>query len=194
MSAKQFDYTQWCDSTGAPLAKMPDRLGVAANGFIRDKTGKILLQQRADNGFWGMPGGNVELGESVEQTAMREVYEETGLEVRVERLIGIYSEPETYPFMRYPDGTIVHYVTHVFICEPTAGALQLSSESTDIALAPHPHRGRADRPSVPVYSLSYVDCTSIDNLPKNKAGVTIRKINRVFQQSKNASEGSLTLF
>ena len=57
MNAEEFDYTQWCDSTGAPLAKMPDRLGVAANGFIRDKTGKILLQQRADNGFWGLPGG-----------------------------------------------------------------------------------------------------------------------------------------
>ena len=132
MNAEEFDYSQWCDSTGAPLAKMPDRLGVAANGFIRDKTGKILLQQRADNGFWGLPGGQVELGESVEQTAVREVYEETGLEVRVERLIGIYSEPESYPFMRYPDGTIVHYVTHVFICEPIAGALQLSSESTNI--------------------------------------------------------------
>ena len=53
MNAEEFDYTQWCDSTGAPLAKMPDRLGVAANGFIRDKTGKILLQQRADNGLLG---------------------------------------------------------------------------------------------------------------------------------------------
>ncbi len=132
MDIEEFDYTQWCDSTGAPLAKRPERLGVAANGFIRDKIGKILLQQRADNGFWGMPGGQVELGESVEQSVMREVYEETGLEVRVERLIGIYSEPGGYPFMRYPNGTIVHYVTHVFICEPIAGALRLSSESTNI--------------------------------------------------------------
>lgn len=129
---KKFDYTQWCDSTGAPLAKRPDRLGVAANGFIRDKTGKILLQQRADNGFWGLPGGQVELGESVEQSAIREVYEETGLEVRVERLIGIYSGPESYPFMRYPNGTIVHYVSHVFSCDLVAGALRLSSESTNV--------------------------------------------------------------
>ena len=167
MNAEEFDYTQWCDSTGAPLAKMPDRLGVAANGFIRDKTGKILLQQRADNGFWGLPGGNVELGESVEQTVVREVYEETGLEVRVERLIGIYSEPESYPFMRYPDGTIVHYVTHVFICEPVSGIIaallrkhkhrlfcRRCPAPTDLALAPHPHRGRADWPSVPIYSLN----------------------------------------
>ena len=132
MSAEKFDYTQWCDSTGTPLTKIPDRLGAAANGFIRDKTGKILLQQRADNGFWGLPGGQVELGESVEQCVVREVYEETGLEALVERLIGIYSGPESYPFMRYPNGTIVHYVTHVFICDLVAGALRLSSESTDI--------------------------------------------------------------
>ena len=132
MNAEKFDYAQWCDSTGAPLTKMPDRLGVATNGFIRDQTGKILLQQRADSGFWGMPGGQVELGESVEQGVVREVYEETGLEVRVERLIGIYSGPESYPFMRYPNGAIVHYVTHVFICDPIAGALRLSAESTNI--------------------------------------------------------------
>lgn len=132
MHTGKLNYTQWRDSTGAPLAKMPDRLGVATNGFIRDKSGKILLQQRTDNGFWGMPGGQVELGEPVEQSARREVYEETGLDVRVERLIGIYSGPPSYPFMRYPNGTIVHYVTHVFICEPIAGALRLSAESTDI--------------------------------------------------------------
>ncbi len=132
MHTEEFDYTQWRDNTGAPLTKMPDRFGVATNGFIRDKTGKILLQQRADNGFWGLPGGQVELGESVEQSVVREVHEETGLEVLVERLIGVYSGPESYPFMRYPNGTIVHYVTHIFICDPIAGALRLSSESTDI--------------------------------------------------------------
>jgi ADP-ribose pyrophosphatase YjhB (NUDIX family) len=129
---EEFDYTQWCDSTGAPLKKIPDRLGVATNGFVRDETGKILLQCRADIDFWSMPGGNVEIGESVEQGVVREVYEETGLEVRVERLIGVYSEPESYPFMSYPDGFTIHYVTHVFTCDHIAGELRLSDESTDI--------------------------------------------------------------
>ena len=132
MSTQELDYTEWRDSTGAPLTKRPDRLGVATNGFIRDKTGKILLQQRADNGFWGMPGGQVELGESVEQGVVREVHEETGLQVRVERLIGVYSGLESYPFMRYPNGTVVHYLTVVFACDPVAGALRLSAESTDL--------------------------------------------------------------
>ncbi len=129
---EEFDYTQWQDSTGAPLQRIPDRIGVATNGFLRDETGKILLQRRADMDFWSMPGGNVEIGESVEQGVAREVYEETGLEVRVERLIGIYSEPESYPFMSYPDGFTVHYITHVFACDYVAGDLLISHESTDI--------------------------------------------------------------
>jgi len=135
-STEDFDYKKWQDSTGAPLQKIPDRIGVATNGFLRDETGKILMQRRSDIDFWGMPGGNVEIGESVEQGVVREVFEETGLQVRVERLIGIYSEPESYPFMRYPDGYTVHYITHVFTCDYFAGELRVSEESTDIGYFP----------------------------------------------------------
>ncbi len=49
--------------------------------------------QRADNGHWGLPGGHVEPGESVSQATVREVLEETGCTVEVERLIGVYSDP-----------------------------------------------------------------------------------------------------
>jgi len=136
MRIEEFDYTKWQDSTGAPLAKIPDRLGVATNGFIRNDSGRILLQRRADIDFWSMPGGNVEIGESLEQGVAREVYEETGLEVRVERLIGVYSGPESYPFMRYPDGYTVHYITHVFACDYLSGALRISTESTNIDYFP----------------------------------------------------------
>ena len=143
LHTEDFDFSKWQDSTGAPLQKIPDRIGVATNGFIRDETGKILMQRRSDMDFWSMPGGNVEIGESVEQGVVREVFEETGLEVRVERLIGIYSGPESYPFMSYPDGFTVHYITHLFTCDYVAGALRISDESTDI------------------------DYFAADNLPKN---------------------------
>ncbi len=56
---------------------------------------EFLLMRRADNGHWGLPGGFVELGESVADAARREVIEETGWSVELGRLIGVYSDPAT---------------------------------------------------------------------------------------------------
>src|SRR5438045_8375170 len=53
----------------------------------------LLLQRRSDNGLWGLPGGGVEPGESVSEAIVREVREETGLEVAPGRLVGVYSAP-----------------------------------------------------------------------------------------------------
>lgn len=77
------------------FAKNPTavRLTVSAVARRANNDAKILLMQRADNGHWGLPGGHVEPGESVAQAAVREVLEETGCTVEVERLIGVYSDP-----------------------------------------------------------------------------------------------------
>jgi 8-oxo-dGTP pyrophosphatase MutT (NUDIX family) len=64
-----------------------------ASGLIRDDNGHILLIQRTDNLNWTFPGGSMELGLSVYDTLVREVWEETGLDVVSATLIGIYSEP-----------------------------------------------------------------------------------------------------
>src|ERR1051325_4042675 len=53
----------------------------------------LLLQRRSDNGLWGLPGGGVEPGESVSAAIVREVREETGLDVTPVRLVGVYSAP-----------------------------------------------------------------------------------------------------
>ncbi|MBI2561507.1 MAG: NUDIX domain-containing protein [candidate division NC10 bacterium] len=77
------------------------RPGVAA--IISNGEGKILLQRRSDNGLWGLPGGSVEIGESVRDAIIREVQEETGLTVEVVRLIGVYSDPKVQ-VVRYEPG------------------------------------------------------------------------------------------
>ena len=69
------------------------RLTVSAVAHRADDDGAILLMQRADNGHWGLPGGHVDPGESVTEAAAREVREETGWQVEVGRLIGVYSDP-----------------------------------------------------------------------------------------------------
>ena len=65
----------------------------AVAAVIHNGDGRILLQRRSDNGLWGLPGGSVEIGESVRDAIVREVREETGLTVEVLRLIGVYSDP-----------------------------------------------------------------------------------------------------
>jgi ADP-ribose pyrophosphatase YjhB (NUDIX family) len=74
------------------FAQDPTELGLSVSAMVwRDR--EILLMRRSDNGLWGLPGGFVEVGESVTQAVLREVAEETGWEVEVGRLIGVYSTP-----------------------------------------------------------------------------------------------------
>lgn len=76
------------------FAKDPTSLGLSVSALVwLDR--KLLLMRRADNGYWGLPGGFVEVGESVAHAARREVVEETGWSVELGRLIGVYSDPTT---------------------------------------------------------------------------------------------------
>jgi 8-oxo-dGTP pyrophosphatase MutT (NUDIX family) len=94
---------------------------------IRDGAGRILLEKRKDSGWWGFPGGAVEPGETIARTAVREVLEETGLTVKVTRLLGVYSDPLVRT-VSYPDN-IVQLIDVVVEAEVVAGRLRLSEES-----------------------------------------------------------------
>ena len=111
---------------------MPDAILPATNGVVFNDRGDVLLQKRADNGYWGLPGGKVDISETLEHGTAREVMEEAGIEVKVGRLIGVYSAPQSYSVLQYPDGTAVHYVTFLFECDYVSGELTISDESTDI--------------------------------------------------------------
>jgi 8-oxo-dGTP pyrophosphatase MutT (NUDIX family) len=70
------------------------QLKLGSSAIVLNQAGdKILLTRRTDNGRWCLPGGGMEVGESLEECCMREVWEETGLTVRVVCLLGIYSTP-----------------------------------------------------------------------------------------------------
>lgn len=89
---------------------------------------RLLLQQRSDGGQWGLPGGSVEVGESVTEAVVREVREETGLEVEPTRLVGVYSDP-AIQVVRYPTGHVWHYVTLLFECAVKGGTLTTCDET-----------------------------------------------------------------
>jgi ADP-ribose pyrophosphatase YjhB (NUDIX family) len=81
--------------------------------------GRVLLTKRKDFGVWCLPGGGVDPGESVAQAALREVAEETGLEVHLSRLVGIYSIPEARAWVN---------LIILFAGEPTGGVLKAQEE------------------------------------------------------------------
>ena len=103
------------------------RLGTSA--IIFDNKRKFLLTQRSDNHRWCLPGGAVESGESVAEACEREVLEETGLNVRVKRLIGVYSHADQ--LVVYKDGNKAQIVAIHFEVEIIGGELGLSDEITD---------------------------------------------------------------
>src|SRR5512140_3349027 len=98
------------------------RLGCAAILFDETRQ-KVLLTRRADNGQWCLPSGGMEPGESAAEACAREVWEETGLHVRILRLTGVYSDPNQ--LIVYPDGTKIQVVALNFETEVTGGELGL---------------------------------------------------------------------
>ena len=90
---------------------------------------KILLTRRADNGRWCLPGGGMDPGESAAEACAREVLEETGLEVEVTKLVGVYTTPDL--LIEYPDGNKIQPVAFSFEVEITGGKLTLSDETTE---------------------------------------------------------------
>jgi len=105
-------------------------LALSCNAVIFDPTRRrILLTRRTDNGQWRLPGGMLDAGESVAEACAREVREETGLRVRIGRLIGVYSNP--HRITEYADGNRYHFVSLSFEAEPTGGELSISEETTD---------------------------------------------------------------
>lgn len=71
---------------------------------VRDSKGRLLLIHKIDNDMWALPGGAMELGESIADAAVREVAEETGLTVELTGLVGIYTDPGHV--MKYDDGEV----------------------------------------------------------------------------------------
>ena len=109
-------------------AKGRIRLGCSAVIFDASRE-KVFLTRRADNGLWCLPSGRVDPGESVEETIIREVQEETRLTVRVLRLIGVYSDPNA--LVVYNEHTAVQIVALSFEVEITDGEPGLSNETSD---------------------------------------------------------------
>jgi ADP-ribose pyrophosphatase YjhB (NUDIX family) len=113
-----------------PDAPPANSLVVGSSAVVVDDEGRILLQRRSDSGNWALPGGAMDIGETLAQSVIREVKEETGFDVRIERIVGIYSDPAHV--FAYEDGEVRQEFSICLACAIVGGILEVSYESTDV--------------------------------------------------------------
>ncbi|MFI0350384.1 NUDIX hydrolase [Actinomadura sp. 9N407] len=118
-----------------PNAPKANSLVPSVNVVVTNDNGEILLIRRTDNDNWAVPGGAIDLGESVNQAAVRETCEETGIECEITGIVGIYSDPKH----------LIHYTSNdevrqefsiVLTGRPTGGEPTPSDESREVHWKP----------------------------------------------------------
>ncbi|TCB99022.1 NUDIX domain-containing protein [Micromonospora zingiberis] len=113
-----------------PQAPTANSLVPGAAALVTDQHGRVLLQRRTDSGNWALPGGAMDIGETLQQCAVREVKEETGLDIEITGLLGIYTDPAHV--IAYADGEVRQEFTVTYLARVTDGTLTVSDESTEV--------------------------------------------------------------
>jgi 8-oxo-dGTP pyrophosphatase MutT (NUDIX family) len=113
-----------------PEAPEPNSLVVAASAVVTDELGGILLQRRRDNDLWALPGGGMDMSDSLPGCAVREVKEETGYDIEITGLVGTYTDPRHV--IAYSDGEVRRQFNICFRARIIGGELTISDESTEV--------------------------------------------------------------
>lgn len=121
----------WHDDPSAPPV---NSLVPAAAAFV-ERDGEILLIKRSDNGKWSMPGGTMELGESLTTCVVRETQEETGIHIQCTGLVGVFTDP--LHRIEYDNGEVRQEFAIVYRATYRAGEPTRSPESPRVEWVPH---------------------------------------------------------
>src|SRR5271169_4922177 len=118
----------------------PERPVVGIGGVVIEDGRALLIRRGSEplRGQWSIPGGTLEIGESLQAGVARELQEETGLEVRVLDMIEVFDRifpAETGDGSRTGDGPKFHYVIVDYLCERISGEAHAASDVTDVAFA-----------------------------------------------------------
>ncbi|MFC0041629.1 NUDIX domain-containing protein [Actinomadura rayongensis] len=118
-----------------PDAPEPNSLVPSVNVVVENDAGEILMIRRTDNDNWAVPGGAIDLGESVAQAAVREAKEETGIDCEITGLVGIYSDPKH--LIHYTSNDEVRQEFSILLTgRAIGGSPQTSDESRDVQWIP----------------------------------------------------------
>jgi ADP-ribose pyrophosphatase YjhB (NUDIX family) len=123
--SRRIDYY---DDPDAPEA---DSLVPSVNVVVVNERDEVLFIRRTDNGNWAIPGGAVDLGESVPEAAVREVREESGVECVIDGIVGIYSDPK-HIILYTSNGEARQEFSIVFSAQAAGGELRTSDESSEV--------------------------------------------------------------
>jgi ADP-ribose pyrophosphatase YjhB (NUDIX family) len=129
VSPRRIDYY---DDPSAPKA---NSMVPSVNVVVVNDAGEILMIRRTDNDNWAVPGGAIDLGESVAQAAVRETREESGIECEITGLVGIYSDPK-HVILYTSNGEVRQEFSIVLTARPLRGQPTLSSESSEVRWVP----------------------------------------------------------
>ncbi len=113
-----------------PAREYPDRPIVGVGGILVDRNRVLLVRRGVEplRGQWSIPGGAVEVGESLVDALTREIAEETGLQVRVLGLVEVLDR-----ILHARDGRVqYHYVLIDYLCQPVGGALEAASDAAEV--------------------------------------------------------------
>ncbi|TDX04007.1 NUDIX hydrolase [Kribbella sp. VKM Ac-2566] len=127
--AQRIDYY---DDPNAPAA---NSMVPSVNVVIENEAGEILMIERSDNGNWALPGGAIDLGESMSQAGVRETKEETGIDCEILDVLGIYTNPK-HIILYTSNGEARQEFSILLRARATGGAPTPSSESTRVRWIP----------------------------------------------------------
>jgi 8-oxo-dGTP pyrophosphatase MutT (NUDIX family) len=113
-----------------PNAPKANSVVPSVTAVVRDDDGRLLIIHKTDNDLWALPGGGHDIGESIGDTVVREVVEETGITVQIDSIVGLYTNPEHV--LAYDDGEVRQQFSICFRAHPTGGSLRTSSESKEV--------------------------------------------------------------
>ena len=122
------------DYINDPNAPAANSVVPSVVAVVVDEDARILMIHKTDNDLWALPGGGHEVGESIAQTVVREVKEETGYDVEVDRLTGTYTNPGHV--MAYDDGEVRQQFSLCFRAKITGGQARTSDESKAVRWVP----------------------------------------------------------
>ncbi|MER7209853.1 NUDIX domain-containing protein [Streptosporangium sp. NPDC000239] len=134
MTARRIDFYD------DPAAPAPNSLVPSVNVVVVNDAGDILMIRRTDNGNWAVPGGAIDLGESLPQAAVRETLEETGVTCEITGLVGTYTDPR-HVILYTSDGEARQEFSIVLTARPVDGEPTPSDESREVRWVPREEVG-----------------------------------------------------